>query len=43
MSLRRQSERKHQRGGVIDFARIAESLVGVDERGIRVAKEPQSP
>ena len=43
MSVRRESQRKHQRGGVTDLARITERLVGVSERGFGIAKQPQSP
>src|SRR5262249_24550958 len=43
MSLRRESECKHQRGSVTDCARITERLVGVCEGSIGIAKEPQRP
>jgi len=43
MSLRRESQCEHQRGRVTDLARITERLVGVCERGIGIAKQPQGP
>ena len=43
MGARRESQRKHQGGGVTDLARITERLVGVSERGIGIAKKPQHP
>ena len=43
MGARRESQRKHQGGGVTDLARITERLVGVSERGIGIDKKPQHP
>jgi hypothetical protein len=35
-------QREHQRGGVADFAGILERVVSVCERGLGIAKRPQS-
>jgi hypothetical protein len=35
-------QREHQRGGVADFAGILERAIGVCERGLGIAKRPQS-
>ena len=42
MSQRCEDQRKNQRGGVADLARILERLVGIRERGLGIAKQPQS-
>ena len=34
-------QRKHQRGGLTDLARILERVVSVCERGLGIAKQPQ--
>ena len=38
----RADQRIHQRGSVADLARILERVVGVRERGLGIAKQPQS-
>ena len=35
-------QREHQRGGVADFAGILERVISVCERGLGIAKQPQS-
>ena len=35
-------QRIHQRGGLADLARILERVLGVRERGLGIAKQPQS-
>ena len=39
---RRMKQREHQSGGLADLARILKRLVGVCQRGLGIAKQPQS-